>query len=234
MEFEYFKLKNSFYKDLNRRIYFFYLIVLLISLTAFSSYAQFPSFIEIKNGRYLFEASSFLKYFGFSILPIIILTSLFVSSFLTIFLFKRLIIVRILIFLSLLFYGALISSFGKTFHWLILITFISFSLIFYKNERSRLYLIQNIILKFIVLAYFISGSFKIFFLIKYLPTGIENTYLYPKAIIDATNMNIFLRHGVPVFSKLIGNNILNSISYVIGIIIEISGLFIFLFKIKIL
>jgi len=136
MEFDEFKLRNSFFKELNNRIYFFYLIVLLISFTAFSSSSQFPSFFEMTNGHYLFKPSLILKYFGFNSAPIIILTTLFFSSVLCIFFFKRFITVRILIFLSLLFYGALISSYGKTFHWLILITFITFLLIIYKNERT--------------------------------------------------------------------------------------------------
>ena len=214
----------------------FYFLVFLTSIQSFSPFYQVPEWYTMVDSPHLFQPIWSVKWIStenWETCIRLILSAFLISSLAGVLLWSRSRIIRISVFLSFFFYLSLISSFGKIDHYLHLTLIASFLFIFIPNAKSEdpenvtrakvFFGMQTLIL----LAYFVSGFFKIYGIIDQEILGVKSA-LSPDSLAQtisktslAANTDYFLQ-----------SYILNKPSYlysallILGYIIEFFSIYV--------
>jgi hypothetical protein len=189
----------------------FYFIVFTTSVQTFSIFYQFPDWSTLVSSRHLFEplwSSRWMLWFEWETAVRASLMIYFGGSLLALAWWERWRWVRVIAFIAVLQYLSLISSFGKIDHYMHLMVIVTFMLIFLPDRNSDGALNQKVlkivlgIQSFILLIYFISGSFKLLGIVTQTVLG-QTSALSPDALAQNVAKGLFTTNAPTFFSSLI-------------------------------
>ncbi|MFK8058371.1 MAG: DCC1-like thiol-disulfide oxidoreductase family protein [Saprospiraceae bacterium] len=214
----------------------FYLFVFATSVQTFSVYSVFPEWDLIINSKELFDPIWTVKWVPLEYWETCVRSILFLFltfSFFALIFWERSRLIRVGVFASMFFYLSLISSFGKIDHFMHIMTIASFLLIFAPTKKSEKIsptgLLQVIfgIQTFILLAYFVSGFFKIYGIVDQELRGVTSA-LSPEALgrnVSKTSLAYDLDFFLSSFI-LDNPSGLFSIGMIVGYLIELFSIYI--------
>jgi predicted DCC family thiol-disulfide oxidoreductase YuxK len=227
-------------KKVKNLIHLFYFVVLLTSIKTFSAFYQFPEWNIIMESKHLFEPIWSVKWISIDRWEIYI-RSIFLSflifSFIGIILWERSRFIRTGVFVSMLFYVSVISSFGKIDHYMHLMVIVTFLLIFIPNKKSNnksekqtydsFFMVFFGIQTLILLTYFTSGIFKFYGILDQELSGLKSA-LSPDSLAQNLGKTSFASNSDYFLSTFVLNNssYFFSIVLIIGYLIEVLSIYI--------
>jgi hypothetical protein len=232
--------QDALYKRALTIIHLFYLMVFLFSVQTFSPFTQFPEWNLLLDSEHLFSplwGVVWIRSLEWGVAVRGILLFFFTSSILGVLFFQRSLVVRFLVFLSVFLYVSLISSFGKIDHFMHFVIVASFLFIFLPSSKAKS--IKGSTLKvffgvqtFILVAYFLSGSFKVLGAVKQVLSGSASAFSN-----DSLAINLSKTMMAFDFDYFFTDFLLSHFSYffsillVLGYLVELLAVY-FLFKRK--
>ncbi len=219
----------------------FYLFVFVNAVQTFSPYQEFTEWSVLLESQHLFTPIWTMRWFPTDYWEIgvrSILLFFLGSSLLGLFLWRRSRIVRASVFVAVFLYLSLVASFGKIDHFMHIMLLVSFLFIFIPNKTesasTRLELLKVFFgaQTLVLLAYFVSGVFKLYGILDQEVRGVVSA-LSP----DSLARNLAKSSLASSYDTFFSSLILNHYSYVfsafmiLGFIVEFMAIYV-IFKPK--
>lgn len=214
----------------------FYFLAFYLSIKTFSPFSQFPQWDVLRDSEEYFRplwSVFWIEYLDWELAVNGVLLFFFIASLFGIIFWNRSRIIRLLVFLSMFVYLSLISSFGTVEHWMHIFLIVSFLLVFIpsslqkKSEQKGLLMVVLGIQSFILFVYFLSGSLKLFGVIRQEFAGLDSS-LDPSALAEFAAMNSYHHNREYYFTSFVVENPSPFFSMLLflGMMVELMSIYI--------